>query len=137
MLVLLAAGVRRRLDHYSFSSFVIGCAFDFSIAYLLYRCSAQLNWFCVSTFNCWFPVPYGFAESLVYALVEAFVRSQKGESSGVLGAIRSTLLEILPGQWPWKTSVVWLMLSLISIHFSAPIQRSWTSHSFRLNHQCV
>lgn len=48
-----------------------------------HRCSADLKWYSVGTFTSWFP--YGFADGLVYSLVEAVVPPRKKDASKVLG----------------------------------------------------
>lgn len=44
VLVPLPSEVRRRIDHHSFSLLVTGFTFDFALAYLAYRCSAEMDW---------------------------------------------------------------------------------------------
>lgn len=48
MVVQLAVGVRHRLHHYGLASFFLDFAFDSALAYLLYQCSAEADWFYVS-----------------------------------------------------------------------------------------
>lgn len=54
VLALLAAGVRRRVDHYRFPSFVLRCSFDLALANLVYRRSMDPVKSSVSTFPCCF-----------------------------------------------------------------------------------
>lgn len=52
VLVAFAAGVHCRVDHYDFTIFILGCAFDSALSYLGYHRSAETLWSFVSTFPC-------------------------------------------------------------------------------------
>lgn len=73
MLFLPADGVGRRVGHYGFVYFALGCAVSLAIAYFGYRRSAEINWSFVGTFPCWFP--YHFVNGRVYTLKEAVLLS--------------------------------------------------------------
>lgn len=78
-----AAGVRRSVDHYSFASLVLCCAFQTALSYLAYRRAVEIVWPSVGIFPCW--IPYGFANGRVYTLSGAEVPSHKQNATRVVG----------------------------------------------------
>lgn len=80
VLVPLSAGVRRRVEHYSFASFVLSWAFDSALANLVYQRSAKIHWYSKGTIT--FRFLYGFANCRVYAFGKVAVPSRKRGVSG-------------------------------------------------------
>lgn len=50
VIVLLATGVRRRVNDYGFESFVLGFSFDSALTQSVYHRSAEIDWSSVCTF---------------------------------------------------------------------------------------
>lgn len=83
VLVLLAAGVGRRLEHNDFMSFVPDCALDSTFTHLAYRCFEHIHLTSMNMFPFWFP--QRFAKSQVYDLAGAVVTSCKRVASRMRG----------------------------------------------------
>lgn len=78
--------VRRRVEYYSFASFVIGCAFDSAHAYLEYHRSAEVSWSPADRVHRW--SPQGFADGHAQNLVEGVLPLWMRDARGALGANR-------------------------------------------------
>lgn len=55
LLVSFAFGIHRRVDLYSFVSFILGCAFDSTLCESAYHFSAETDWSFVNGVSRWFP----------------------------------------------------------------------------------
>lgn len=89
MISPLSSSVRRRVDHYGFAQFFVGCAFDPAATYVEYGCSDEIYWSSLRMKDCWFL--YNVADGRVHRLSAAEVTWHKRSASRKFALLRFLL----------------------------------------------